>query len=99
MLYQTLDVPRHLSEGIKPNLRGARLDKIIYGADTETFHGKPMTLQFYSEDCHCDEIFFVNETTARDVFLRWCASRQEKVQHVLYIHNLSFDLVEFLWGN
>src|SRR6185437_2085823 len=99
MLYQSLDVPRHISESIKPNTKGSRLDKFIYGADTETHHGRPMTLQFYSEDCACDEIYFVDCANARERFLKWCHSRKKNVQHVVYVHNLSFDLVEFLWGS
>lgn len=99
MLFQSLDVPRYLAEGIKPNTKGSRLDKFIYGADTETVRGKPLSLQFYSEDCACDEIYFVNAESARANFLEWCASRKKKVQHVVYVHNLSFDLVEFLWGS
>lgn len=75
------------------------MSKIIYGADTETLRGKPMTLQFYSEDVACDEIHFVDEHTACDVFLRWCKQRKARVQHVVYVHNLAFDLIEFMWGH
>ncbi len=74
------------------------MDKIIYGADTETVHGKPNSLQFYSEDVACDDIYFVDEKSARKKFLEWCGKRKRNHQHVLYIHNLSFDLIEFLWG-
>lgn len=74
------------------------MDKIIYGGDTETLHGKPMTLQFYSEDVACSDIFFVNEKSARARFIKWLDSRRQRCQHVVYVHNLSFDLVEFLWG-
>lgn len=74
------------------------MDKYIYGGDSETLFGKPMTFQFYSEDVACSDIFFVNEDTALDVFLKWCASRRRNVAHVVYVHNLAFDLPEFLWG-
>lgn len=74
------------------------MDKIIYGADTETHKGRPMTLQFYSEDIACSDIFYVNEKTAARTFLKWCEKRRPGMLHVLYIHNLGFDLVELLWG-
>lgn len=75
------------------------MDKLIYGADSETLHGKPMTLQFYSEDTACDEIHWVNEKTSAKTFLAWCKRRAPRVQHILYVHNLGFDLIEFLWGH
>ncbi len=74
------------------------MNKVIYGADTETIQGEPMTLQFYSEQTACDEIHFVNADTARKKFLDWCQRRKSDCQHVVYIHNLKFDLIEFLWG-
>lgn len=75
------------------------MDKYIYGADTETYFGLPMSLQFYSEDVACDEIYFVGPKSAADTFFKWCAKRKRNVQHVVYIHNLSFDLPELLWGH
>lgn len=74
------------------------MDKFIYGADTETLHGKPMTMQFYSEDCACESIHFVNTKSAAKTFLAWCDKRKKNVSHVIYVHNLAFDLPEFLWG-
>jgi hypothetical protein len=73
------------------------MDKIIYGADTETYKGKPLTLQFYSEDIACDECHFVTPENATSTFMKWCATRKRDVLHVVYIHNLEFDLTELLW--
>jgi DNA polymerase type B, organellar and viral. len=75
------------------------MDKYIYGGDTETLRGKPLSMQFYSEDTSCDEIHFVNEDTAAKTFLAWVAKRKRNVQHVVYVHNLGFDLPEFFWGH
>lgn len=74
------------------------MDKFIYGGDTETLAGHPMTFQFYSEDVACNDIFFVNAKNAMKTFFAWCDKRRKKVQHVVYIHNLDFDLPELLWG-
>lgn len=75
------------------------MDKFIYGGDTETLRGKPMTMQFYSEDVACSDIFFVSPETAADTFLKWCSTRKRDVLHVVYVHALAFDLPEFLWGH
>lgn len=98
MLSTNLILPRFVASGIKPSNKGHRVDKYIYGADTETFFGKPMSMQFYSEDCACDQIDFVSEATAMKRFLAWCGKRRRNVAHVVYVHMLSFDLIEFLWG-
>lgn len=74
------------------------MDKYIYGGDTETVKGKPNSIQFYSEDIACDDIFFVDEKSACKTFLKWCAKRRRNCSHVVYIHNLAFDLIELLWG-
>lgn len=98
MLASSLVLPPWVENGIRPNHKGSRINKIIYGADTETVHGKPLTLQFFSEQTACDEIHFVGEDTALKTFLKWCARRVKDCQHVVYVHNLEFDLPEFLWG-
>lgn len=99
MLSTQLIIPEWLNAGIRPNHRGSRLDKYVYGADSETVKGKPNSLQFYSEDCVCDDIYFVDEKSASKTFLRWCGARKRNALHVVYVHNLAFDLVEFLWGH
>lgn len=98
MIYTSLKLPRWIANGIKPNHKGARVDKYIYGGDSETLKGHPMSFQFYSEDVACDDIFFVNPKTAMRQFFAWCDKRRRKCQHVIYVHHLEFDLPEFLWG-
>lgn len=98
MLYLGLTLADHVRGGIKPNHRGSRVDKIIYGADTETVRGEPNSFQFFSDDVHCRDHFLVNAGNARKTFFKWCASRQPNRLHVVYIHNLKFDLPEFLYG-
>jgi len=57
-----------------------------------------MTLQFYSEDIAHEEIHFVNAKSATGTFLRWCSKRSRNCSHVVYVHKLDFDLVEFLFS-
>jgi DNA polymerase family B len=99
MIVGELSIPSYIRTGIKPNDRGGRLDRIIYGGDTETVEGQPNTLQFYSEDDKgCDDIFFVTKNTSLKTFIKWCDKRRTRAEHVVYVHNLKFDLVEFLYG-
>jgi hypothetical protein len=74
------------------------VDKIIYGSDTETLHGRPMTLQFYSEDVPCERIEFVDAKSATKIFVKWVKSLRANCLHVVYVHHLAFDLPEFLWS-
>lgn len=72
--------------------------KKIYGGDSETCEGLPISLQFYSEDDDCCEIIEVDEYTACKSFLQWCGERDRDYLHVVYVHNLAFDLTEFFYG-
>jgi hypothetical protein len=74
------------------------MDRIIYGGDTETVNGEPNSLQFYSEHVACDDFYIVNKHTALKTFIQWCDKRKAHVEHIIYVHNLKFDLVEFLYG-
>lgn len=98
MIVGELCIPQYIRDGIKPNHRGGRLDRIIYGGDTETVDGEPNTLQFYSEDVACNDIYFVDKRTSLKRFVKWCDSRKTRAEHVIYVHNLKFDLPEFLYG-
>lgn len=98
MIVSGLYIPRYIRGGIKPNDRGGKVGRIVYGADTETVGGKPNTLQFYSEDVACSDFYIVNEHNSLKTFLAWCAKRKQDHEHVVYVHNLKFDLVEFLYG-
>ncbi len=74
------------------------MDIIVYGADSETYHGRPMTLQFFSEDTDSEECLWVDEHTATQGFFEWCESLPRHCLNVVYCHNLDFDLPEFLWS-
>lgn len=97
MLFESFEIPPFLKDGIKPTKRGSTV-RYIYGADTETIHGLPLTLQLYSEDAGFDDIAFVTEKNALKKWLSWCAAMKSHAEHVIYIHNLDFDLPELFFG-
>lgn len=72
--------------------------KFIYGGDTETIRGEPMTMQFYSKHAGVDDLLWVGDPEdAAAQFLKWCKKLRVNAQHVIYVHNLNFDMVSFFW--
>lgn len=74
------------------------MDVVIHGADSETFHGRPMTLQFFSDDTEQEVCLWVDEHTATDSFFDWLETLPRKCLNLVYCHNLDFDLPEFFWS-
>lgn len=74
------------------------MDVIVHGADSETYHGRPMTLQFYSGDMEYEQCLWVDEHTSTQGFFEWADSLPRHCLHVVYVHNLEFDLPEFFWS-
>jgi len=81
------------SNVIRQNKKGASFMR-VYGLDTETYNGKPMTLQF--SDGKEDKIFFINKNTITKKFLSILqslpSSKGEK--SVIYVLNLLFDFCQ-----
>lgn len=99
MIYQTYEIPRWLRGGIRPTNRGASIRKFLYGGDTETIHGRPMSFQFFSDQAHRDDMIWIkNIDHATDYLIAWCQSLASHAQHIVYIHNLEFDLVSLFWN-
>lgn len=98
MICRSLRIPMWLKQGVSVNNRGSVMRKMIYGGDTETMNGHPISFQFYGENCD-DMIFLSDPDKATSVFLKWCKSLPARVQHVVYVHNLEFDMVSFFWDH
>ena len=76
--------------------------KIIYGGDTETCEGVPFLFQFFSADrghARRDLVWINDPSSATERLLYWCGSLRSDAQHVVYVHNLGFDTISFLWGH
>lgn len=87
--------PSHVLEGIKPNHRAHPLPENvrIFGADTETVHGKPHTLQV-CEDGRNARLIYVDEKTILPTF--WEIVRPAMIEgglNLCYFHNLKFDIM------
>lgn len=72
--------------------------KMIYGGDTETMKGRPISFQFYGDNLS-DMIFISDADKATSILLKWCKSLQSRALHVVYVHNLEFDMVSFFWDH
>jgi len=99
VIYRSLEIPRWLKGGIMPNDKGSAARKFIYGGDTETMDGPPITFQFFSEHApQATGIIWVDDVRkASRLFLDWCDSLATNAQHVVYIHNLAFDMPSLFW--
>lgn len=72
--------------------------KMIYGGDTETMRGRPISFQFYGEG-RSDMIFIDDPEKASNILLKWCKTLPSRALHVVYVHNLEFDMVSFFWDH
>lgn len=73
--------------------------KFIYGGDTETMRGQPISFQFFSEQAARDDMIWIDDAAkATRALMKWCRSLASHAQHVVYIHNLEFDMVSLFWN-
>lgn len=73
--------------------------KFLYGGDTETMEGAPISFQFYSDQANRDDMIWIDDARyASRALMKWCRSLVSHAQHVVYVHNLEFDMVSFFWN-
>lgn len=90
-MIRNIFIPPYLRRGITHNWIGYPHRLTLFGADFETYEGKPYSLQIYDGK----DVYFryVNEKNVLDVFLKYFDKRLLAGQlNVCYFHNLSFDL-------
>src|SRR5690606_26671178 len=96
-IHDSLVVPQWVSAGIHARQPAVR-DVIVCGADSETYEGEPMSLQFHSfDEPSFTGIYFVGPKNATNRFIRHLDKRCKAPYYRVYVHNLAFDLVEFFW--
>lgn len=72
--------------------------KYIHGGDTETIEGEPLTFQFFSLHPKRERIYWIDDPReATATLFKWISSLPTGSEHVVYVHNLEFDLVSFFW--
>jgi hypothetical protein len=97
MMFRSLEIPGWLDrEGHKPLRRSVPQRKMLWGGDSETFEGPPISFQFFNP-WRKDHITIDDPTYATEIFLNWCESLPTKITHVVYVHNLGFDMLSFFW--
>lgn len=101
---KTVTYPNHVTAGILPNHRAHPLpgNLRLFGADTETVHGNPHTIQAWagpSDDGENENVHleYVTRRTILPSFWSWMRPRlRESGVNVCYFHNLKFDLMILL---
>lgn len=91
-------MPPWVRDGISVVKRGNVMRKMIYGGDTETMRGRPISFQFYGLN-RSDMIFISDPQKAISILLAWCKRLPSRALHVVYVHNLEFDMVSFFWDH
>jgi hypothetical protein len=95
---RSIVLPRYILEGITHKSSSLQKNIKIFGGDTETCDGKPITLQICSDNL-IPELFWVTPKTILPVFLAYCEAHVSQGETgVFYFHNLDFDLVALLYG-
>src|ERR1041385_1530637 len=92
-------IQKHKTERHAPSRRKRRDDIIVLGMDTETLHGPPITMQFYSEQTskRFNGCVFIGKRAPLSVFL----CQLEKLppgKYRMYGHNLEFDLLSVCYN-
>jgi hypothetical protein len=89
--------PDHVMNGIKKNHRAHPLpaNLRLFGADTETVHGQPHTVQIWEGSVESPPwLAYVDKKTIFPVFWWWIRPRiREGGVNVCYFHNLHFDMM------
>lgn len=93
-MIKDVEYPKHVVSGIRSVSRSFPLPKNLrlFGADTETFFGKPDTVQ--AHDGSDTMIERVSGATIFDRLMTWVSRRcRERGVNIVYFHRLAFDLL------
>lgn len=72
-------------------------DTIVWGWDTETNEGPPISLQVFSEDSGVEKLWMVTGANILKTYIRFVDKLPSNSTHVMYAHNLKFDLTSLFW--
>ena len=96
-MIKNVQITRFVREGLSATKKGFAKRYKLFGCDTETCNGEPLSLQIYDGK----DVFFawVNKKTILDTFLNYIKDNIDK-QHtnIFYFHNLAFDLAVILYS-
>lgn len=97
MMFNSVEIPSWMNKlGHRPAKRTMPMRKMLWGGDTETMEGPPISFQFYNPQ-RKQHIWIDDPETATDTLLTWMETLPTKMMHVVYIHVLDFDMVSFFW--
>lgn len=73
-------------------------DTHVWGWDTETNSGPPISIQFFTEDMgKKSDLFMVDKDNVLRTFTKYIDRLPSLSNHVMFAHNLKFDLPSILW--
>ena len=99
-MIKNVEITKFVKQGLYRSKKGFPKRFKLFGCDTETCNGEPLSLQIY--DGNPDkEVFFawVNKDNILDVFVQYIKDNIElKHPNIYYFHNLSFDMAVILYS-
>ena len=97
-MLKSVEIPTHVRMGLRPTSRDYPLSRNlrVFGSDTETCQGKPMTIQVDGPEVDGKEDYlfeYVDGDIIFETFWRWIRARlRPGGVNLCYFHNLNFDL-------
>lgn len=97
MRVRQIEIPKHISGGIRHRKAGFAKRIRFFSGDVETFEGRPLTIQL-ADNAKDASIYWVDEETIFPTFLHWIQPRiQRKQVNVCFFHFLAHDLPALLY--
>lgn len=109
-MLKEVEIPKHVRHGLRPTVKDYPLptNLRVFGSDTETYHGDPMTVQIAGPCASIEEMLalmvkggpgvdryfsYIDKDTVFPEFWRWIRGRlRPGGVNLCYFHNLNFDL-------
>lgn len=84
---------------LKPIVRRSMKKYFVVGGDSETFEGKPFTLQFSHSKGKDVSVLWVDEKNTTKEFLKYCDGLLNLTDQdiTIWVHNLSYDMISFFF--
>lgn len=99
-MIKNVQISRFAREGLKATLKGFPKRYKLFGCDTETCNGEPLSLQIYDGN-RDKKVFFAwcDRNNILDTFLDYIKENIElKHPNIFYFHNLAFDMAVILYS-
>ena len=99
-MIKNVEITRFVKQGLFASKKGFPKRFKLFGCDTETCDGEPLSLQIYDGNPE-KKVFFswANKDNILDIFVDYIKENIDlKHPNIYYFHNLSFDMAVILYS-